>query len=88
MTVRLNITMDEAVFAGLEREVRPKKMSVFITRGRPGLADPRPARARRGVSGRGQGAVAPTLGRRLASHRHRSLARLSVGRRVAATSSG
>jgi Arc/MetJ family transcription regulator len=31
MTVRLNITMDDAVYARLKRKVRPKKMSVFIT---------------------------------------------------------
>ncbi len=30
MTVRLNITMDDAVYARLKREVRPKKMSAFI----------------------------------------------------------
>jgi hypothetical protein len=31
MAVRLNITMDEAVYARLKREVRPKRMSAFIT---------------------------------------------------------
>lgn len=31
MAVRLNITMDAAVYTRLKREVRPKKMSAFIT---------------------------------------------------------
>ncbi len=31
MAVRLNITMDEAVYTRLKKEVRPKKMSAFIT---------------------------------------------------------
>lgn len=31
MAVRLNITMDEAVYARLKRRVRPKRMSIFIT---------------------------------------------------------
>lgn len=31
MAVRLNITMDEAVYERLKKEVRPKKMSAFIT---------------------------------------------------------
>lgn len=31
MAVRLNITMDEAVYARLKKEVRPKKLSAFIT---------------------------------------------------------
>lgn len=31
MTVRLNITMDEAVYDRLKKEVRPKRMSAFIT---------------------------------------------------------
>jgi hypothetical protein len=31
MAVRLNITMDEAVYARLKKEVRPKKISAFIT---------------------------------------------------------
>ena len=30
MSVRLNITMDEAVYARLKKEVRPKKISAFI----------------------------------------------------------
>ncbi len=30
MTVRLNITMDEAVYARLKKEVRPKRISAFI----------------------------------------------------------
>jgi Arc/MetJ family transcription regulator len=30
MTVRLNITMDEAVYARLKKEVRPKRLSAFI----------------------------------------------------------
>lgn len=31
MVVRLNITMDEVVYARLKKEVRPKKLSAFIT---------------------------------------------------------
>ena len=31
MAVRLNITMDQAVYERLKKQVRPKKMSVFIT---------------------------------------------------------
>lgn len=31
MAIRLNITMDEAVYTRLKKEVRPKKMSAFIT---------------------------------------------------------
>jgi hypothetical protein len=31
MTVRLNITMDDAPYVRLKRTVRPRKMSVFIT---------------------------------------------------------
>jgi hypothetical protein len=31
MTVRLNITMDDALYARLKRTVRPKKLSAFIT---------------------------------------------------------
>jgi hypothetical protein len=31
MAVRLNITMDEAVYERLKKHVRPKKMSAFIT---------------------------------------------------------
>jgi hypothetical protein len=31
MAVRLNITMDDAVYPRLKKEVRPKKMSAFIT---------------------------------------------------------
>ena len=31
MAVRLNITMDEAVYVRLKKQVRPKKMSAFIT---------------------------------------------------------
>lgn len=31
MTVRLNITMDEAVYERLKREIRPKKLSAFVT---------------------------------------------------------
>ena len=30
MTVRLNITMDEAVYQRLKKEVRPKRISAFI----------------------------------------------------------
>ena len=30
MTVRLNITMDDAVYARLKRRVSPKKMGAFI----------------------------------------------------------
>ena len=30
MSVRLNITMDEAVYARLKKEVRPKRISAFI----------------------------------------------------------
>ena len=30
MTVRLNITMDEAVYERLKKEVRPKRISAFI----------------------------------------------------------
>ena len=31
MAVRLNITMDQAVYERLKKQVRPKKMSAFIT---------------------------------------------------------
>lgn len=31
MAVRLNITMDEAVYARLKKEVRPKTLGAFIT---------------------------------------------------------
>jgi hypothetical protein len=31
MTVRLNITIDEAVYARLKKEVRPKRISAFIS---------------------------------------------------------
>jgi len=31
MGVRLNITMDQAVYQQLKKQVRPKKMSAFIT---------------------------------------------------------
>lgn len=31
MAVRLNITMDEDIFARLKKEVPPKKLSAFIT---------------------------------------------------------
>lgn len=30
MTVRLNITMDETVYARLKKDVRPKRLSAFI----------------------------------------------------------
>jgi Arc/MetJ family transcription regulator len=30
MSVRLNITMDESVYARLKKEVRPKRISAFI----------------------------------------------------------
>lgn len=43
MAVRLNITMDEAVYARLKRRVRPKKMSTFITEAVRARLTPDPA---------------------------------------------
>lgn len=43
MAVRLNITMDEAVYARLKRKVRPKRMSAFITEAVRSRLTPDPA---------------------------------------------